>query len=193
MKKIILVLMFMLSLMSFGQEKEFSFTKERGFTECVIINKNGQTDNELYQKTLGWINETYKNPEKVILAKSENSYIRVEGVASDISWIKVMGLTTYYSTKYEIEFYFKEGKVKFNITTVSTYTEPNKYASGSWSKKHYYSMPLNEKTSDLIFKEDNTFRNNYRDIITNVEYYNGLAKSLDAYLSGEAKSQKSNW
>ena len=104
-----------------------------------------------------------------------------------------MGLTTYYSTKYEIEFYFKEGKVKFDITTVSTYTEPNKYASGSWSKKHYYSMPLNEKTSDLIFKEDNTFRNNYRDIITNVEYYNGLAKSLDAYLSGEAKSKKSNW
>ena len=48
MKKIILVLMFMLSLMSFGQEKEFSFTKERGFTEYVIINKNGQTDNELY-------------------------------------------------------------------------------------------------------------------------------------------------
>lgn len=193
MKKIILVLMVMLNLVSYGQEKEFSFTKENGFTEYVVIDKNGQTDNVLYQKTLGWINETYKNPEKVILAKNENSYIRVEGVASDISWMKVMGLTTYYSTKYEIEFYFKEGKVKFDISTVSTYTEPGKYASGGWSKKHYYSMPLDEKTSSLIFKEDGTFRTNYRDIQTNVEYYNGLAKSLDAYLSGESKSQTSNW
>jgi hypothetical protein len=193
MKKNILGLMVMLSLVSFGQEKEFSFTKEKGFTEYIVIDKNGQTDDELYQKTLGWINETYKNPEKVVLAKNENSYIRIEGVASDISWMKVMGMTTYYSTKYEIEFYFKDGKVKFDITSVSTYTEATKYASGGWSKRHYYSMPLDEKTSNLIFKDDGTFRNNYRDILTNVEYYNGLVKSMDIYLSGEAKSQTSNW
>jgi hypothetical protein len=193
MKKVILGLMVMLSLVSFGQDNEFSFTKEKGFTEYVVIDKNDQTDKELYQKALSWINETYKKPEKVILAKNENSYIRIEGVAPDISWMKVMGMTTYYSTKYEIEFYFKDGKVKFDISSVNTYTEPSKYTSGGWSKKDYYSMPLDEKTSDLIFKEDGTFRNNYRDIQTNVEYYNGLVKSLDAYLSGETKSQKSNW
>lgn len=185
--------MVMLSVVSFGQEKEFSFTKEKGFTEYVVIDKNGQTDKELYQKALGWINETYKNPEKVILAKNENSYIRIEGMDSNISWMKVMGMTTYYSTKYEIEFYFKDGKVKFDISSVTTYTEPSKYVSGGWSKIYYYSMPLDEKTSDLIFKEDGTFRNNYRDIQTNIEYYNGLVKSLDAYLSGEVKSQTSNW
>jgi hypothetical protein len=193
MEKIILGLVFMLSVVSFGQEKEFSFTKEKGFTEYVVIDKNGQTDKQLYQKTLGWINETYKNPEKVILAKNENSYIRIEGMDSNISWIKVMGITTYYSAKYEIEFYFKDGKVKFDITSVSTYTEATKYASGGWSKRHYYSMPLDEKISNLIFKEDGTFRNSYRDIQTNVEYYNGLVKSLDVYLSGEAKSQTANW
>lgn len=193
MKKIILGLMVMLSVVSFGQEKEFSFTKEKGCTEYVVIDKNGQTDKELYQKALGWINETYKNPEKVILAKNENSYIRIEGMDSNISWMKVMGMTTYYSTKYEIEFYFKDGKVKFDISSVTTYTEPSKYVSGGWSKIYYYSMPLDEKTSDLIFKEDGTFRNNYRDIQTNIEYYNSLVKSLDTYLSGEAKSQTSNW
>ncbi|TRX37980.1 DUF4468 domain-containing protein [Flavobacterium sp. ZT3R18] len=193
MEKIILGLVFMLSVVSFGQEKEFSFTKEKGFTEYVVIDKIGQTDKELYQKALGWINETYKNPEKVILAKNDNSYIRIEGMDSNISWMKVMGMTTYYSTKYEIEFYFKDGKVKFDITSVNTYTEATKYASGGWSKRHYYSMPLDERTSDLIFKEDGTFRNNYRDIQTNVEYYNGLVKSMDIYLRGEAKSQASNW
>jgi len=138
MEKIILGLVFMLSVVSFGQEKEFSFTKEKGFTEYVVIDKSCQTDSELYQKALGWINETYKNPEKVILAKNDNSYIRIEGMDSNISWMKVMGMTTYCSTKYEIEFYFKDGKVKFDITSVSTYTEATKYASGGWSKRHYY-------------------------------------------------------
>ena len=79
MKKILLLVLLTFSTLSFGQETEFKFTKN-GFTDFVVTTIENKTQQELYKKTLDWIQVTYKNPKEVLLAQIENDYIRFEGI-----------------------------------------------------------------------------------------------------------------
>jgi hypothetical protein len=45
----------------------------------VVVEIDSLNAAEVYLKTLGWIKETYKNPDEVIKANFENEKIRLDG------------------------------------------------------------------------------------------------------------------
>ena len=127
MKKIIYFLLATISIsnLSFSQETEFKFDKE-GFTDFVVTQCEGKTQVELYKKALDWVSVTYKNPKEVIKAQIENDYIRIEGSSNSLICLNILG-KKYNNATYQIEISFKDGKYKFDVTSVNllgTNSEP---------------------------------------------------------------------
>lgn len=84
MKKLLIGFTLLFSTFVNAQETEFTFNKERGMTDFIVIPVEGKTATDIYKKVIEWIKITYKNPNEVILSTIENEYVRFEGI-SDIS------------------------------------------------------------------------------------------------------------
>src|SRR5699024_7474191 len=117
MKTIILISLFLTTSLSFGQKK-FNYDQSGLNLKYVVVDIPQKTQQELFTKSINWIKETYKNPDKVIKTTIENKKIRFEGVDMDIISTSALGLTTYYPTTYVIEIAFKDGKYKFEPISI---------------------------------------------------------------------------
>ena len=188
MNRIILILLVFASFNLKAQETEFKFTKE-GFTDYVVNSIEGKTAQELYNKTLDWINVTYKNPNSVIKAKIENEYIRIEGVSSKLLCVKTLGLLTCNDAKYQIEISFKDGKYKFDLIKLEEYIPQTKYTYNSgWSD-----ISLTNTTA--YYKENGDIKNLFKLYPAAIEgEFNSLNKSLNDFIKSESiPSKKSDW
>lgn len=188
MKKILLVLLMAVSFYSNAQETEFKFTKE-GFTDYVVGNVEGKTTQELYKKTIDWINVTYKNPKEVIKAQIENDYIRIEGAKSNMLCIKTLGLLNCSDVRYQIEISLKDGKYKFDLIKLEQYTAPSKYTFISgWSE-------VGLANTSAYFKENGDLRSFFKLYPASIETeFNTLNISLLDFLKSDTiPSKKSDW
>lgn len=49
--------------------------------EPIIVTTDSLKATDLYKKALNWVQDTYKNPDKVLKAKIENEKLRIDGFA----------------------------------------------------------------------------------------------------------------
>jgi hypothetical protein len=181
MKNLILMgALLLLSMVSFGQETEFKFTRE-GFTDFVVTSIDSAKQNDLYKKTLEWVQVNYNTPSEVLKGQIENQYIRIEGVSKNALCIKSFGTNTCSSVKYQIEISFKDGKYKFDVIELS------QYYTGGWYKL-YLDAPK------LYYKDNGEIRPVYSQYPENIEnVFNSLNKSLEAFLKSEKATPKTDW
>lgn len=184
MKKIITIFTLLCSLLSFGQEKEFTFTKS-GLSDFVVTETEGKTQAELYKKALDWVSVTYKNPSEAIKAKIENEYIRIEGFSSDIVCYSYMGKRC-SDTKYEIEISFKDGRYKFDVLSISEFNNMSK--SISWTN-----FEINDPVA--YFDKKGEIKKSYKYIPEMMPaYFNNLNLNLKNFLMNNSiPSKKSDW
>jgi hypothetical protein len=179
MKRLFLLLVFVCAV-SFGQETDFTFSKD-GFTDFVVNECPGKTQNELYKKSIDWLAVTYNNPKEVLKAQIENDYIRIEGFSKNLLCFGGMG-KTYYDANYQIEISFKEGKYKFDVisvTLLNTKSDPkieledmNEYYKSNGSIKGIY------KYFPEVFPA----------------FFNDLNKNLSEFINNNtASSKKGDW
>lgn len=185
MKKLFWLLVLVCGV-SFGQETEFAFSKD-GFTDFVVAECPGKTQNELYKKSIDWLAVTYKNPKEVLKAQIENDYIRFEGSAPGL--VTITNLMTFnYPTTYQIEVSFKEGKYKFDVTEVKYYISPSKYGPGGW-----YDFSIKETAE--YYNKKGLIKGSYKrmpEALTT--YFNNLNKEMkDFFMSDAIPSKKSDW
>ena len=166
------VLILISSFQIFGQSKhpeKFEYSAD-GLNSYVVTRVEGKIINFIYEKTENWIKETYKNPDKVIKMKIENQKVRINGIASDLLFVKKMN----FPLDYVIEISIKEGKYKFDLITLKT-TE-----SGTDYKK----IP-NFKTSKKLVE-------NFGESPQRIEnYFNSLNESLKNYIL--EKKKEDDW
>lgn len=186
MKNLILMgALLLLSMVSFSQESEFKFTRE-GLTDFVVIPIDSATQNDLYKKTLEWVQVNYNTPREVLKGQIENEYVRIEGVSKNALCMKALGINNCYTVKYQIEISFKNGKYKFDVIDLKQYFMPSQYSSGGW-----YDVPLN---SPKIYKENGEIKNAYSQYPENIEnVFNSLNKSLEIFLKSEKATPKTDW
>lgn len=184
MKKIITIFTVLCSFLSFGQEKEFTFTKS-GLSDFVVASCEGKTQKELYTKCMDWISVTYKNPSEVIKSKIENEYIRIEGFSSDIVCYSYMGKRC-SDTKYEIEISFKDGRYKFDVLSISEFNNMSK--SILWTN-----FEINDTAA--YFDKKGEIKKSYKYIPEMMPaYFNNLNLELKNFLvSNSIPSKKSDW
>ena len=77
MKKIIFVLFLISSVVSIGQETEFKITNEVGVNKFVVVEINGQSQQELYAKTMKWFNNNFVTQDSKIEGQIENEMLKI--------------------------------------------------------------------------------------------------------------------
>lgn len=187
MKNVFLLLIFFCCY-SNAQETEFKFTKE-GLTDYVVGIVEGKTAQELYKKTIDWINVTYKNPKEVIKAQIENDYIRLEGAKSNMLCIKTLGLLNCYNVRYQIEISLKDGKYKFDIIKLEQYIPPSQYSvTSGWSE-------IGIINTSVYYKENGDLKSLFKLYPAAIETeFNSLNTSLKDFLKSDTiPSKKSDW
>lgn len=173
MKKLTLLFFFVISNFMFSQT-EFKF--ENGLNKYVVNQKEGISANQLYLKTIEWINKNYKNPDKVILSKIENNYIRIEGIQSAMFCIS----SGCQEGKYQIEISFKDGKYKFEIFEL-------KQNVGNYN---WVAVDFNSN-KDFYF-DNNALKKKFQGFAKIPTYFNSLNRSLSDYISGN-NSTNNDW
>lgn len=111
MKKITLLLLF--GTISFFAQDKFSYGVD-GLTDYVVVKVDSLNQKKLFDKTINWIKETYKNPKEVIKTTFEFNKIRIEGLEKGGICMHVSGARSCGDVIYQIEISFKDGKYKFN-------------------------------------------------------------------------------
>ncbi|KFC20951.1 DUF4468 domain-containing protein [Epilithonimonas lactis] len=173
MKKILLFAILISGLFSSQTANEFSLTKENGLTDYVVTETPNKTKEEIYKKTLDWINRTYQRADDVIQGQIENEYVRFQGVDKS-SLCKNPNnnlIFTCIEIRYQIEISVKDGKYKFDVleTEQHNYMYP-KFSSNPWMPLEYkFDKKGNvkpQKVSELP-REYNRLNENLKDYILN--------------------------
>jgi hypothetical protein len=187
MKKILFAMLF-ISCIANAQETEFTFNNERGMTDYLVIPMEGKTDAEIYNKVIDWIKVTYKNPDKVILSKIENEYVRFEGFSETMYalHLPLVG-KEYQNTKYEIEISVKNGKYKFDLISMQNYTKPSQYAAGGWNSNGIFNGNMPQENMKMFYKKDGTIKAMWKYLPLVPEYLNNLNKSLSESIISNVK------
>jgi hypothetical protein len=194
MKKVILgVVMTLTSLMSFGQVNhptkfELVLTEQKTAvgilsvlnTDYVVVDLEGTVE-ENYKKVVDFINATYKNPKEVIVAQSENEYVKINGFAPNLEAVNSLGMLSFMDVKYTITYFVKDGKMKVELGSIENYVPSSQYSSGgwySWSGMATHKANGKEKPSITPYKE--RFENYFNDLVNGVvEFKNTSLASTD--------------
>lgn len=181
MKKILFVLITTLSISTYSQDV-FVYN-ESGLTDYVIINIDSLPQDVLFNKTINWIKDNYKNPDKVINAEIENTKLRFTGIQQNALNYIYLGKNFHADVRYSIEIYFKDNKIKFDPISLEMYGPPNSsidLTSNKWLYKK------NGKLKSIL--------ESYPQDIEDV--FNNLTASLNMFLlkqSGIIEDKKDNW
>lgn len=147
--------------------------------EPIVIETDSIKASELYKRALNWVQETYKNPEKVLKAKIENEKIRIDGFAENAWWYKSLGMKQNYNMEYSVEISFKDGKYRFKYIVGQFFTD-----SG---QKVLYDY-------NTFFKKTGEIRSAYSDAVPSLdETMNNLSFSFYNYVTGKTTKKEEKW
>lgn len=147
--------------------------------EPIVVEVEGLSASDLYNKAQDWVQETYKNPDKVLKANIENEKIRVNGFASNAWWFKTIGITNSMDMEYSIEVSFKDGKYRFEFTIGQF------YANGGHKAMYTYSA---------FYKKNGEIRKTYIDAIPSLEHtMNSFSLSFYNYVNGTTEAEEDDW
>ena len=178
-KRVAVILAIFISNVLIGQEiPQLKLT--RGGVEAIIVEVDGLSTSEIYNKAKSWVQETYKNPDKVLKADIANEKIRINGYANDAWWNKSLGIKSTMDMEYTVEISFKDGKYRF------VYNVGQFYVSGAG--KAYYSY------SSFFKKKNGEVRKAYKDAVPSLEItMNDLSQSFFNYVSGKSSKKDNDW
>lgn len=184
MKTIILILF--TAILLFGQDKfEITPTASNNFVVTELKGKNAE---EIYKKTIEWVNINYKNPKEVIKAENLNTYLRIEGVSKYLINFNmgVLGQNN-YDGRYTLEFDFKDDKYRMTIANIEYYVPYDKYAiKTGWQSFGYdKSVFFNKKNEPVkIFKQT---------LISLPLHFNSMNNSLKDYILNSNVQKNNDW
>lgn len=90
-----------------------------GVTEVNFIVTS--SPNTTYQRTITWVNETYKNPDQVITGKVEGQSINISGYSNNAWYFNQMGRSNFYDMKYQLYITIADSVISFRITIDNFY------------------------------------------------------------------------
>jgi len=165
-----------LQIFAIAQDTEFKLS-EAGITDFIVVAVDSVSAKDQYKKCIEWIGKTYKNPNEVIKSKIDSSSIRIEGASNGL--VNISGVS--YPTRYQVEISFREGRYKFDLLSIETYSAQNGWGELpiGGSLEGYY------KNGEL--KKVWSFWNDIP------PYFNDLSSSLKTYILNTGNSEEDKW
>lgn len=189
MKKLLLMIAFLgftFSVKSQTTANNFTYNQQGLLPKFVVVDVDSMTQTELFEKTINWIKETYKNPDEVIKTTIANQKVRFEGYTQKMICVNSLGSQVCYGGTYTIEVEVKDGKYRF-IPTNMTYSAP--VLGGGMGN---YSISFDSGAD--WYNNKGEIRSMYKNVPTLVgEFLNSLNDSLFKYLSSQSDTKKEDW
>ena len=178
MKNLIFVFACLISVSLFAQETPgFNFTPK---IEKIVIDIDSMSQQDVYAKTLNWVQITYANPAEVLKANIPNELIRINGYAKNVFGWKTFGVMNYYNVKYTLEIEVKESRIRLSYL-------PNEFYVANSGQKCLFGYDMffteqkdNKRGREAKAKLDNALINfeiNVAVLVNNL--YDYLLKSAD--------------
>lgn len=182
--QLFLLTFFLCSVFGYSQELEVTpngfkdkLDKENSY---VVIKVTDKSANELYTNAIRYVNQIYKNPEEVINGKIENKLLKYETYVPQFTKVNNSGAKLVVSMKYTTELRFKDGKVRYEVTSLSI-TADNGGRSVEFSGSIWKGYPIyNQKNGKLRLPETKKDLENY---------FNSRISDLFESLSGESDDE----
>ena len=147
MKNIIYTLALLFSFSLLGQEFEVNIVQidsgpnlNQGtfkYIKPVLVLESEGSAKELFDKTINWVNETYKNPDEVIKGKIDGEYLRLNGFKSNLIKVISLGSMLVYDARYTIEIKFRDNRFRYEVTKLEQYFPPSQFSTGGWVEKSF--------------------------------------------------------
>lgn len=164
----------------------FTYNQQGLLPKFVVVDVDSMSQADLFEKTINWIKETYKNPDEVIKTTIANQKVRFEGYTQKMICINSLGSQVCYGGTYIIEVEVKDGKYRF-IPTNMSYSAP--VLGGGMGN---YSISFDSGAD--WYNNKGEIRNAWKDIPSGVEsLLNGLNDNLFKYLSSQSDIKKEDW
>jgi hypothetical protein len=147
-------------------------------TQYVVVDLPG-TSEENYKKIIHFINTTYKNPKEVIVAQSENEYVKINGFAQNLNSSLVMGVLSSLDVRYTLTYFVKDGKLKVELGSIETFVPSSQYSVGGWYP--FVGMYTHKKNGELKNNMDiymNQFSTYFNNLVTGVVDFKSTNTSL---------------
>jgi hypothetical protein len=176
--KHLLLLLFCVPLIGFGQETpKFNFTPQ---IEKIVLEIDSMSQQDVYTKTLNWVQTTYVNPREVLKADIPNELIRINGYAKNVFGWETFGVMYYYDVKYTLEIEVKESRIRLSYW-------PNEFYVASSAQKCNFGYEIffaeqkannkGRKAKEKLDKALIDFESNANNLVYNL--YDYLLKSND--------------
>lgn len=172
MKNTLLFLLLLLnSNLTFSQDiSELKLTNSG--VEHVTLDFGSLTSNEIYEKSIKWLHESFINPKDVLKENVENQKIKIEGFSKKAWWYKSMGIKNYNHMQYTVLIYIKNKSVVFEYKVGQFYM-----LEGSKTQYSYR----------MFFAKNGSIRKQYVDAVSSLELtMNSLLISYYNYITGKS-------
>lgn len=185
MKKIILIILIAISTCSYGQELTVTPNGLRNLEDIeksfVVLNIEGKTSQQLYDKAISFVNLYYKSPVDVIKGKIEGEFVKYITHVSNFLVVK-RGGKMMIDADYTIQLNFKDHKVKFEVIELTMHTQRGNYFEVIYSGSPMKGYPIYDKKGKLKMLDA-------KDTIET--YFNLQIKQLKDYLAVDKPND--NW
>lgn len=114
MKRIILLLVLLIGIAGFSQEK-IEVTKDGLINTTQVIELNSLTAKEIYTRINKYIQKNYVSPKDVSKGNIDNEFVSFNGLNKNCITEKVLISNFYSDIEYYITIDIKEGKIKYSI------------------------------------------------------------------------------
>ncbi|VDH16150.1 Uncharacterised protein [Algoriella xinjiangensis] len=185
MKKYLLVTTLFLTTF-LNAQTEFNYTIEGLTPKALVVEVFDIKQADVYRNALGWVKETYKNPDIVIKSTIENNKIRFEGVTSNAYCIKVFGMDSCEDVKYLIDLEFKDGKYRIEPIKFEYYVKPNQYLPSNLSGFRNFNLSNGEDH----YNRKKELRSNSKVLINDVlKVLNQMNLDLKSYIESDSSNK----
>ena len=192
MKKLLLMIAFLGFAFSVKSQtttensaNNFTYNQQGLLPKFVVVDVDSMTQTELFEKTINWIKETYKNPDEVIKTTIANQKVRFEGYTDKMICISSLGMPVCYGGTYTIEVEVKDGKYRF-VPISMAYSAPMQNGP-------MRDFPISFDSGADWYNNKGEVRSMYKNVPTYVgDLLNGLNDSLFKYMSSQS-GKKEDW
>lgn len=178
MKGITILLLTLISLAGFAQDRQIPVNEKTGNAEfSEVVTLSGTSTADMYERAMKWIEEFYPNPTGTIQSKAEGDHIdckaRFRVKVTDKKG-RVAGQAT---VRYKLKLEFKEGKYRYIVYDIN------------WESSSAYDISRWENTDDPRYQEE--LYPGY--VEQSVAYIEDLINKMTTALSTPIEEESSDW
>lgn len=115
MKKLFVFIMLLFSVFSLKAQNSIDSIKITMYGPTEVMFKTTLSSESVYQRCLYWVNDTYKNPDKVLTGKVDNKSITISGYADNAMRYKSLGIPVNLDITYHLYITINDSLIKYKI------------------------------------------------------------------------------